>query len=146
MTGAAAGPGRRAEDLERAGGPDRRGEAGVASERGNASVVMAGLMGVVVMLSCAAMVVTGYAIAAHRARAAADLAAVSGAVAYGRGEDVCRQARRTAADNGARVVHCDQLGDQIDYVVTVRVAIAVQSRVPGLPRLVESEAHAGPVG
>lgn len=115
-------------------------------ERGSASVLLAGVMGVLVLLSCAAMVVVGYAIAAHHARAAADLAAVSAAAAFGQGEDACGQARRTAADNGARLVRCDQVGDQLDYVVTVRVAFGVNLRLVGLPRQVESLAHAGSAG
>ena len=109
-------------------------------------MLIAGVMGVLVLLSCAGMVVVGYAVAGHRARGAADLAAASGAVAFGRGEDACRQARRTAAGNGARLVRCDQVGDQVDYVVTVRVAIGVGMRLPGLPRQVESLAHAGSTG
>lgn len=125
---------------------DRRRDRGAGGERGSASVLMAGVMGVLVLLSCAAMVVVGYAIATHRARAAADLAAVSGAAAFGRGEDACAQARRTAADNGARLVRCEQVGDQVDYVVTVRVAIAVRVRLTGLPRQVDSLAHAGSSG
>ncbi len=125
---------------------DRRRDRGAGCERGSASVLLAGVMGVVVLLSCAAMVVVGYAVATHRARGAADLAAVSGAAAFGQGEDACAQARRTAADNGARLVRCDQVGDQLDYVVTVRVAIGVRVRVAGLPRQVESLAHAGSTG
>lgn len=103
-------------------------------------------MGVLVLLSCTAMVVAGYAVATHRARAAADLAAVSGAAAFGQGLDACAQARRTAADNGARLVRCEQAGDQVDYVITVRVAIGVRVRLAGLPRQVESLAHAGSIG
>lgn len=125
---------------------ERPRERGAGRERGSASVLLAGVMGVVVLLSCAAMVVVGYAVAAHRARGAADLAAVSGAAAYGQGADACAQARRTAVDNGARLVRCDQVGDQVDYVVTVRVAIGVRVRVAGLPRQVESLAHAGSIG
>jgi len=106
---------------------------------------MAGVLGVVLVLSGAAMVVAGYAISAHRARSAADLAAVSGAAAAALGEDGCHQAGRTAARNGARVLSCDRVGDQIDFVVTVRVAVAVRRPLPGLPRRTEAEAHAGSV-
>jgi len=129
------------------GGRRRRGCRRRASgERGSASVLMAGVMGVVVLLSCAAMVVAGYVVAAHRARAAADLAAVSGAVAFARGEDACRQAGRSAADNDARMLSCSQVGDQIDYVVTVRVGFPVRGHLAGLPRRAESVAHAGSAG
>jgi secretion/DNA translocation related TadE-like protein len=113
--------------------------------RGSASVLVAGLLGVLLVLSGAALVVGGFALAHHRARAAADLAAVSGATVFGQGADACEQARRSARDNGAEVLSCEQTGDQIDYVVTVRVAVGVRIRVPGLPDRVEARAHAGSV-
>ena len=62
---------------------------------------MAGIMGVVVTLGAVAMVVAGYLVGYHRARAAADLAALSGAAASRSGEDACAEARRTARQNGA---------------------------------------------
>ena len=115
-------------------------------ERGSASVLMAAIMGVVVALGGAAMLIAGYLVAHHRARAAADLAALSGAVARARGDDACDRARRIAPQNGARVTSCTRVGDDIDFVVTVRTAVPVRSRLPGLPPTVEAEAHAGRVG
>lgn len=106
---------------------------------------MVGIMSVVVTLAAAATLVAGYLVAHHSARSAADLAALSGAAAYAGGQDACDQARRTARQNGARVVRCDRVGDEIDFVVTVRTVVEVRSRVPGLPRRVEAEAHAGEV-
>ena len=114
-----------------------------AGQRGSATVLVAGLIGVVLLLGAAALVVAGYEIAYRRARVAADLAALSGAAAFAQGGDACQQARRSAADNGARVVSCDQVGDQVDHVVTVRVRVAVRSRLRGLPEGVEALAHAG---
>jgi secretion/DNA translocation related TadE-like protein len=105
---------------------------------------MVGLMGVVIMLGSAAIVIAGYLAAHHRARAAADLAALSGAAAYQEGHDPCVQADRTARGNGATVRHCDQVGDQVDFVVTVRVTVAIRIGMPGLPRTAEAEAYAGP--
>ncbi len=112
-------------------------------ERGSASILVAGLTGVVVLLSGAAVVLAGYATAYHQVRAAADLAAVSGAAAFLRGQDPCAQARRSGRDNGVNVLRCDRVGDQIDYVVTVRVELDVPVRVRGLPRRVEALASAG---
>jgi secretion/DNA translocation related TadE-like protein len=107
---------------------------------------MAAIMGVVITLSAAAVVVAGYLVGHHQARSAADLAALSGAVAYSRGQAACPQARRIARQNGASVASCARVGDEIDFVVTVRAVVAVRSRLPGLPRTVEAEAHAGRVG
>lgn len=117
----------------------------VGTERGSASVLMAGVMGVVVLLAYATMLVAGYAVAYHRARGAADLTAVSAAQTFRSGGDTCRQARRSAADNGAGLLSCTVVGDQIGFVVTVRVSIPTPSRVTGLPGRVEAEAYAGPV-
>ena len=80
------------------------------------------------------MLISGYLLGYHRARAAADLAALSGAAAIQQGRDGCAEARRLAAANGARLADCDQVGDQVDFVITVRVTVAVRSRMPGLPR------------
>ncbi len=115
----------------------------VGDDRGSASVLVAGLMGVVVLLVGVALLVAGYEVAQHRVRAAADLAAVSGAAAFARGQDACAQARRTADDNGATVLGCSTVGDPVEYVVSVRVALPVRSRVSGLPTRVVGEAHAG---
>jgi secretion/DNA translocation related TadE-like protein len=104
------------------------------------------LWGVVATLGVVAMVIAGYLVGHHQARSAADLAALSGAAAYSRGEDACDQARRVARQNGAKVVNCTQVGDEIDFVVTVRTAVPIHTRLPGLPRIVEAEAHAGRVG
>jgi secretion/DNA translocation related TadE-like protein len=106
---------------------------------------MTAIMSVVVLLGAAAAVVAGYLASHHQARSAADLAALSGAAAYAKGEDACAQARRIARQNGGRATRCNQVGDEVDFVVTVRVVVAVRVRSPGLPRQVEAEAHAGRV-
>jgi secretion/DNA translocation related TadE-like protein len=106
---------------------------------------MTGILGVVVALSSAALVIAGYAVGYHRARAAADLSALSGAAAFQGGREACSQAARTARQNGARLNHCDVVGDAIDFVVTVRVSVRARTRIPHLPRAVTAQAHAGPV-
>ena len=115
------------------------------SESGSASVLMTGVIGFVVALSSAALVIAGYAVGYHRARAAADLSALSGAAAYQAGREACAQAGRIARQNGARLDHCDVVGDAIDFVVTVRVSVLAGTRIPHLPHAVAAKAHAGPV-
>lgn len=115
------------------------------AESGSASVLMIGVIAVVVTLSGAALLIAGYATGYHRARAAADLSALSAAAAFEQGRDACAQARQTARQNGARVDQCGLVGDAIDFVVTVRVSVAARTRIPQLPRKVVAEAHAGPV-
>lgn len=116
---------------------------GWGSERGGGSMLMIGVMTVVLLFSVGGMCIAGYLVAAHRARAAADLAALSGASALVAGEDPCRAAKRNAEANGARLDSCDHVGDPIDFVVSVRVDVEVGLRVPALPRQIGAAAHAG---
>ena len=115
------------------------------SELGNASVLMAGILGIVMALSSGALVIAGYAVGYRRARAAADLSALSAAAAFQDGRDPCAQAVLTARQNGARVDGCSNVGDGVDFVVTVRVSVLAHNRFPQLPRTVAAKAHAGPV-
>jgi secretion/DNA translocation related TadE-like protein len=118
---------------------------GGRAELGSASVLMAGILGVVITFSSAALVIAGYAVGYRRARAAADLSALSAAAAFQHGRDPCAQAARTAGHNGARVDSCSRVGDAVDFVVTVRVSVVAGTRLPQLPRTVAAAAHAGPV-
>ncbi len=112
-------------------------------ERGSGSMLMIGVCVVVMMLGYTAMIICGYVIAAHRARSAADLAALSGATTAGQGGDPCASARRNARAHLARISSCERVGDQIDYVVTVTATVSILVRTPGLPRQVSATAHAG---
>lgn len=113
------------------------------SERGVGTVVMVGVMAVILALTLAGICIAGYLVAATRARTAADLAALSGATAYAAGQDACAAARRNARANGASVVLCNQVGDAVDFVVTVRAQVQVDVRVPGLPTTSTAVAYAG---
>lgn len=115
----------------------------VRNERGGGTMLMVGVCAVVMMLAYAAMLISGYLIAAHRARAAADLAALSGATAASQGGDPCVTARDNAAAHHAQVTACERVGDQIDFVVTVTASVTVTLTAPGLPTTVSSVAYAG---
>lgn len=106
-------------------------------------MVMIGVMMVVLMLALMAICIAGYLVAVHRARTAADLAALSGAARFAAGEDACAAARKNASDNGARVVSCGQVGDVVDFVITVRVEVTVRTGVVGLPTRLQAVAYAG---
>jgi secretion/DNA translocation related TadE-like protein len=93
--------------------PDRRGQAG------SASLLVVTLSGVVLLLGLAAAFVTATAAAHRRAQSAADLVALAGAVAQERGDDACSSAADLARGNGAELVACEVLAD--DVRVTVRV-------------------------
>ena len=108
-------------------------------------MLMIGVMIVITVLALTGTCVAAYAVAVHRARAAADLAALSGAVAWSGGGDACAAARTIAQANGTTLESCDRFGDQLDFVITVRVDRRVPPMMPGLPREVSARAHAGPV-
>jgi secretion/DNA translocation related TadE-like protein len=112
-------------------------------ERGGGSMLMVGVLTVLLMIGVTGVVVAGYLVAAHRVRTAADLAALSGAAAVASGADGCPAARSNARSNGARLVECGQVGDAVDFVVTVRAEVRVQVMFPGLPQRLGAVAHAG---
>jgi secretion/DNA translocation related TadE-like protein len=114
-------------------------------ERGSGTLLVVGVMAVVGAVAVVVTVAAAYLVAGHRARAAADLAALSGAAAFAEGRPPCAAAARVARANGARVSACDQVGDEVDYVVSVTVRVDVAARMAGLPRSLEGRAHAGPV-
>ena len=107
-------------------------------------MLMVGVLGVLLALGAAAIWAAGYLAAAHKARAAADLAALSGAVTIQAGGDGCAAARRVAGDNGTELSACDRVGDQVDFVISIEVVRRVRTGIPGLPAQVTAVAHAGP--
>jgi secretion/DNA translocation related TadE-like protein len=112
-----------------------------AGEAGAVSVLVVALVGLVLMLGLAASFVTATASAHRRAQAAADLAALAGAVALGRGEDACGAAAQVAASNGAAVRTCRIEGR--DVVVEVGVSGPEHRGFGWDPR---GRARAGPGG
>jgi secretion/DNA translocation related TadE-like protein len=122
---------------------DRRGD-GSAPERGAGTVLVLGVVAATLSLA-AVMAVIGQAfVARHRAAAAADLAALSGATAAANGDGgrACGRAAAVAAANGARLVSC---AETPDGVVSVVAAVA---RPPILISVVAvtARARAGPAG
>ena len=104
---------------------------------------MVGVMIVVLAVSLLGVGVAGYLVSVHRARSAADLAALSGAVAYSLGGDACARSTSTAVANAATVTDCTADGDQVDFVVSVTVSVKVGRTVPGLPDRISARACAG---
>jgi len=89
-------------------------------EEGAATVVVCALLGVLLLVAGACGVVAATFADHRRAQAAADLAALSGAVVHQRGEDACGEAASVAAANGATVVACRV--ELHDVVVSTAVA------------------------
>lgn len=107
-------------------------------------MLMIGVMAVVMAVAWGATVIAGYLVAGHRATSIADLAALSGASAFAGGGDGCETARRMAERQRA-TARCRQVGDRIDFVITVTAVVRVPAAAPGLPTEVTAVGHAGPI-
>ncbi len=108
------------------------------------TVLAAAVVGVVITVAVAALWLVSATLATHRARSAADLAALAGAVAAQGSASAtapCRSAREVAAANGATVLACSV---RADLVVSVRVSVPLGVAIPGVPGRADAAARAGP--
>lgn len=111
-------------------------------EGGSGSVLVLAAILCIFALTWAVVVMASVAAAAHRARSAADLAAIAGATAglTSPGTE-CAVAARTAAANGSRVVTCS--GESVTSL-DLTVLTPLPLRWPGLPTDATARARAGP--
>jgi secretion/DNA translocation related TadE-like protein len=108
-------------------------------DRGSASVWVLAVGLVVIVVAQTVAMIASATVAGHRAQAAADLAALAGALRILDGESAaCARAAEVSVRNGASLVACR--ADGFDVVVTVEVAAG--SAVWGG---VQRSARAGPV-
>lgn len=91
----------------------------MSDERGSATPLAVGVIGLLLFVGAALGVVTAIVSAHRSAQSAADLASLAGAAALQRHADACDSAARVAEANGAGLERCAVAGD--DVVVTVRV-------------------------
>ncbi|MBW0256267.1 histidine kinase, partial [Cellulomonas sp. PS-H5] len=98
---------------------------GGTRDRGSASVLVVGLVGVVVLLAGTLGLLGVVQAARGRAQAAADLAALAAAERRLRGHaDPCGLAREVAARNGAALAGCTAVGEGDVHVrTTVRTVV-----------------------
>lgn len=108
-------------------------------ERGSATVLVVMGIGVVLLCLTGALALLSAVQASHRARAAADLAALAGARMLMGGEvgSPCDVAAEVAARNGGSLMECSVSGDD------VTVSVAIRARWPGLGPA-RAKARAGP--
>ena len=103
---------------------------------GTAALLLAPALVAVVMLAVAVVDVTGYLVAASRAQAAADAAALAAATARDHPalpDDPVARARRVADASGARLEHCGcrATSRPVAVEVSVEVHAAVLTRFAG---------------
>ncbi|MEU7865409.1 Rv3654c family TadE-like protein [Dactylosporangium sp. NPDC049140] len=107
-------------------------------DRGSASLICLAVGLALAALALGISTGGGVLVAAHRARNAADSAALAGALKVARGsEAACAAAGRLAGENRGRLAACEVAG----AVVTVTVEVATRA---GL--VARARARAGPVG
>ena len=109
-------------------------------ERASATVVMLGVIGAVMVLTISGLLLASAVLASHRARAAADLAALAAAGVLMRGDPVgaaCTAGTRVAAANHASVRLCSVSGSQ------VRLTVVVPAGVKGIG-VATARSRAGP--
>jgi secretion/DNA translocation related TadE-like protein len=91
-----------------------------ADDQGSASLWLLGVALAVLLLAGTVAMAGGLLVARHRARAAADLGALAGAVRAAQGPGVaCPAAERIVQANGGRMIGCQLKG--LDVVITVDV-------------------------
>lgn len=108
-------------------------------ERGSATVLTVMAIAVVLLCLAGALALLSAVQASHRARAAADLAALAGAQVLVRGDarSPCDVAAGVAARNGGSLVECSIAGDDLT------VSVATEAGWPGLGPAA-ARARAGP--
>lgn len=117
--------------------------AAITGDHGAGTPMVAMVAAFVVLLSIVGVVAGAYLTATHRARGAADLAALAAAHAYAAGGDACRQAGAVAAANATELSACQVEGSPASFVVAVTVRSPVRLAVPGLPEAATASARAG---
>jgi secretion/DNA translocation related TadE-like protein len=109
------------------------------ADRGSASLLAVGLIGVLVLVAVALGTVSAIVHAHRRAQAAADLAALAGAAAQADGRDGCQVAAQMAVANGGALTGCHPEGADLRVLVTVE-----GPDVLGTTATLTGEARAGP--
>ena len=106
------------------GGQRLRGWQPRTRERGSATIMVVAALGVLLTVGIGGLALVSAVVASHRAHAAADLAALSGAAVLVRGDGpaaACIRADAVARANGATPVSCRAGSDQsIELMVSVR--------------------------
>lgn len=92
----------------------------LGEQHGYATIAATGIILAILGLCLVVAAAAGLVLAEHRARTAADLAAVAGAQAHYQGEAGCGRAGDTAALNHAQLIACRVEGGDVLVTVAVR--------------------------
>ena len=92
----------------------------VRDQRGSATVLLIAMSGVLLLIGAALGVVAAMVVAHRSAQSGADLAALAGAQAAGRGSDPCRAAGGVAAAIDVLLTRCDVQGRVVEVTVSAK--------------------------
>lgn len=93
-------------------------------ERGSLTITTAAIIGFLAMVVVLAVGVASHTVVSHKARNAADMAAVAGAFAHYRGEGGCQKASDVAMRNGAQLTQCSITEMDVQVEVTINRSTA----------------------
>ena len=124
---------------------DGAGCRGGRDERGAGTVLMVAVMLITAMVAFVAACLLAWFGHAHRVRAAADLAALAAADAFGSGRDACTAARAAATSNGVTLTACAVDSNGTDFVVRVTVRTDARPRLTFGPAQFTQSSEAGNV-
>lgn len=119
---------------------------GRSGERGAGTLLAGAVLVCVVVAGLIGVWTVGWVGSVHRARNAADLAALAAAHSHTIGQDACRSAERVARANRSRLEHCRLVDAGSSFVVEVRVQVRLTPAIAGAPDRVTQDATAGSPG
>jgi len=112
-------------------------------QRGSGTVLMIAVMLIAAMVAFVGACLLAWFGCVHKARAAADLAAVAGADAYNTGADACSAASQAAVSNKAQLTACRVDTNGYDFIVRVTVQVAASPHLAFGPDHFEETSAAG---
>jgi secretion/DNA translocation related TadE-like protein len=111
-----------------------------AAERGSATVLGVGVVGVLAAVMVLVAVLAGAVADQRRVESAADLGALAGAAAVQQGRPACASARDVVSRNGATLTSCTVAGEAVEVSARRRTQPLLGHRFEAA-----STARAGPV-
>ena len=115
------------------------------NERGSGTVLMMTVIMIAAMVAFVCACLLAWFGCVHRARSAADLAALAGADAYASGGNACAAAKQTAAINQAKLTTCKVDSNGIQFIVRVTVQVDAKPTIFLGPRQFGHTSEAGVV-
>jgi len=115
------------------------------NERGSGTVLMMSVILIAAMVAFVCACLLAWFGCVHKARAAADLAALAGADAHASGGNACEAAKLTAARNQAELTACKVDSNGVQFIVRVAVQVDAKPQIFIGPQRFGHKSEAGNV-